>query len=177
MGLGMNIALIGYRGTGKSTIGRHVAAHLRMEFIDADVLLVERAGKSIKAIFEMEGEAAFREREAGIIRELAGRTNLLIATGGGVVLRPENVEALRQRATVIWLQADAETLHARIIADPVTAASRPHLAGGGLEEVRKLLAVREPLYASAAHVTLDVSSLSIDGAIKAVTELIQRHPR
>jgi shikimate kinase len=171
----MNIALIGYRGTGKSTIGKHLADRLRMDFADADMLLTERAGKTIKDIFESEGEVSFRDRESAILHELATRHNLIIAAGGGAVLRPENVEALRGSGTVVWLQADAETLHARIIADTATLATRPNLtASGGISEVRTLLAVRSPLYQAAAHLTVDVSALSVLAASAEIARLLQQ---
>src|ERR1700712_6086942 len=102
----MNITLIGYRGTGKSTIGRALAQRLAMDFVDADVLLVERAGKTIKTIFTEEGEAGFRDRESAMVRELSGRQNTVIAAGGGVVLRRENVDVLKAHSTLVWLQAD-----------------------------------------------------------------------
>src|SRR3954454_7523729 len=92
----MNIVLIGYRGTGKTTIGRKLADKLWREFVDMDVLLVERAGKTIKEIFESEGEEGFRDRESAVVWELAARDELVIAAGGGAVLRAENVAALKK---------------------------------------------------------------------------------
>jgi shikimate kinase len=172
----MNIALIGYRGTGKSTIGKHLAATLHMDFVDADLLLVQRAGKTIKEIFETEGEPAFRDRESTIIRELATRKETLIAAGGGAVLREENRTALRNAAVVVWLQADPETLHARIAADQATASTRPNLtASGGIAEVQTLLATRTPLYQATSHLTLDVSTLSIEAAATEITRLLHEH--
>ena len=170
----MNIVLIGYRGTGKSTIGKMLAERLQCGFVDTDTLLVERAGKSIKQIFEEEGEASFRDREAAVVTEVAGRSNLVIAGGGGVVLRSENVAALKKNGRLVWLRADAATLHARITADPATSANRPNLiagGGGGVEEIEKLLAIRTPLYEAAANVTLDVTHLSPEQAADRILTL------
>ena len=172
----MNTVLIGYRGTGKSSIGKHLAATLHMDFADADLLLVQRAGKTIKELFETEGEPAFRDRESAILQELAMRQNTLIAAGGGAVLREQNRTALRNAAIVIWLQADPATLHARIAADQATAATRPNLtSSGGIAEVRTLLATRTPLYQATTHLTLDVSILSIESAATELARLVHDH--
>jgi len=165
---GMNIVLIGYRGTGKSTIGRKLADRLRRDFVDIDTLLVERAGKSIRQIFEEEGEAGFRDRESAVVAELAGRDHLVIAAGGGAVLRVENVAVLKKNGWLVWLQAEAGVLHRRIVADPSTLANRPNLIagkGGGVEEIQKVLAVRMSLYQIAADVVLDVTHLSVEQAM------------
>lgn len=169
----MNITLIGYRGSGKSSIGKRLAAHLWFDFVDTDTLLTERAGKTIRDLFEAEGEQGFRERESTIIREVAVRDKLVIAAGGGAILRPENVAALKSNGKIIWLRASAETLHARIQADTATTDNRPNLtAAGGLEEVRTLLEQRNPLYQAAADATLEVSYLSIEDAAKRLLELV-----
>jgi shikimate kinase len=149
--------LIGYRGSGKTSVGAVVAAGLGRPFIDADTVLEADAGKSIRGIFASEREGGFRDRESATLRKLAGGVPAVIATGGGVILRPGNRDLLRATGFVVWLQAPAELLWDRISIDPTTAARRPNLAGGGLDEVRALLAVREPLYAATAHATVDAS--------------------
>jgi shikimate kinase len=170
----MNIILIGYRGTGKSTIGKRLADKLGRDFVDTDLLLVERAGKTIREIFDTEGEKAFRDRESAVIMDVAARDNVVVAAGGGAILRPENVASLKKNGKVIWLQADSRTLHARIAADPATAASRPSLTaiGGALEEIQHLLAQRTPAYQSAADSSLDVSRLSIDDAVNHLAGMV-----
>jgi shikimate kinase len=169
----MNIVLIGYRGSGKSSIGRLLAAKLSMDFADSDVVIVERAGKTIREIFAAEGEAGFRARESQAIAELAARDNVVIAAGGGAVLRAENVAALKANGKIVWLQADAPTLFQRIQADAATNHTRPNLtAGGGIEEVKKLLEARTPIYSAAADVTLDVTSLSVDDAVACLVTMI-----
>jgi shikimate kinase len=152
-----HLFLIGYRGCGKSSVGAIVAARLGLPFHDADVVLEADAGMCIRDIFSREGEGGFRDRETATLRKLAAGPPAVIATGGGVVLRPENRELLRASGFVVWLAAPAELLWDRISIDPTTAARRPNLAGGGPDEVRALLAVREPLYAATAHAVVDAS--------------------
>jgi len=162
------IYLIGYRGSGKTTIGRLLAERLGWAFVDADACLEERYDKSIKEIFAGEEEAGFRDKESAILGELARRTDAVIATGGGVVLRDANRDLLRRTGFVAWLSADAATLWARIRDDPTTAARRPALAGGGPAEVRDLVAVREPLYRACADVEVGVADRSPSEAADAI---------
>jgi shikimate kinase len=162
------IFLIGYRGSGKTTVGRVLAQRLGWNFVDADALLEERRGKTIREIFAEAGEASFRETESQILRELSARAKTVIATGGGVVLRPENRELIKNRGFVAWLNADAVTLWARVQEDASTAARRPALTVGGLAEVEQLLAVREPLYRECANVEVPVADLSPEQAADAI---------
>jgi shikimate kinase len=144
------IYLIGYRGTGKSTVGPLVAARLGWRFVDADEVLEQRAGQTIQEIFTAEGEAGFRDREEAILRELAHLDNHVIATGGGVVLRSANRERLRATGLVAWLTAPSATIWQRLQADPTTTSRRPALSQGGLAEIQELLRQREPLYRATA---------------------------
>jgi shikimate kinase len=157
----MNIVLIGYRGTGKSTVGKLLAASLQRPFVDSDLVIVQRAGQTIKQIFEKGGETAFRELESEVIGALSQKDGHVLALGGGAILRPGNVTAFKTNAVVVWLQADARTLLNRITADTATTANRPNLtAAGGLDEIETLLAIRTPLYQAAADITVDVATLS-----------------
>jgi shikimate kinase len=153
----MNIFLIGYRGCGKTTVARLVADELGWPWVDADDLVESRAGKSIKQIFAESGERAFRDLETAVITELAPRDQHVVALGGGAILREKNREALlAAKGLIVWLQASAETLYARIVADPTTIDRRPNLtAQGGVAEIRKLLAERTPLYRLCAGLTVD----------------------
>ena len=169
----MNIVLIGYRGSGKSSIGNLLAARLGMAFVDTDERIVQRAGKSIGAIFADVGENGFRDLESAVVQQLAATGNTVIATGGGVVLRPENMSWLKEHGKVVWLKAPAEVLWQRIAADPGSSHARPNLtAVGGLEEIRRLLEVRNPLYAAAADITLDVSVLNASQAAYYLSEMV-----
>lgn len=160
--------LIGYRGSGKTTVGRLVADRLSWAFVDADSVLEERHGRTIREIFAAEGEASFRGKEAAVLADLCTCTDTVIATGGGVVLREVNRALLKRHGLVAWLAADPATLLSRIQGDPTTAARRPDLAGGGLTEVEQLLAAREPLYRACADVVVAAGALSPERAADAI---------
>lgn len=152
----MHIALVGYRGTGKTTVARLVAERLRWEAIDSDDEIERQARKSIAEIFADEGETEFRELEVQVVSRLCLRERAVLSVGGGAVLRAENRTALRHEGRVVWLQATAETLLARLEQDQSTSQRRPNLtARGGLAEIVELLAVREPLYRETAHLAVD----------------------
>ena len=157
----MNIFLIGYRGSGKTTVARALAARIRWAWMDADAELERRAGKSIQQIFAESGEGAFRDWETAVVADLAKLDQQVIALGGGAVLREQNRQALAGRGKVVWLKASPEMLHERISADPTTGARRPNLTGkGGLVEIRQLLAQREPIYQTCADLVLDAERLA-----------------
>jgi shikimate kinase len=143
--------LVGYRCTGKTTVARLLAGRLGWRWLDADAVLEERVGRTIRAVFAEEGEAGFRRREAEVLEDLCRRPGHVIATGGGVVLEAANRARLRAAGAVVWLTADAETIWRRLQADATTAERRPALTVGGLEEVRQLLEARAPLYREVAH--------------------------
>jgi shikimate kinase len=147
------VFLVGARGSGKTTVARLLAGRLGWSWVDADEVLEARAGQSIRAVFEAEGEAGFREREAEVLAELAQRSRHIIATGGGVVLREANRTLLR-RGRVVWLTADADTLWCRMQGDRTTAERRPALTVGGRVEVAEVLRVREPLYRACADLVV-----------------------
>jgi shikimate kinase len=154
----MLVFLIGYRGTGKSTVARLLAMRLGYEWMDADVEIELLAGKSIAAIFADEGEPVFREMESQVVAELARRENIVIALGGGAVLRAENRRAIAA-GTVIWLKASVETILERLAGDPATLDRRPNLTTqGGRDEVLKLLAEREPIYRVCANFEVDTDN-------------------
>jgi shikimate kinase len=151
-----NIILIGYRGSGKTTVGRMLAERLGWSFVDTDVLVESEAGMSIAAIFTAEGEAGFRARERDTIARVVENAQQVIAIGGGAVTDQDNVDRLRSAGTIIWLTATAEVLWARIEADQRSTTTRPDLTPvGGLEEVRTILARREAAYKMAADVCID----------------------
>lgn len=157
-----NIVLIGYRGTGKTSVARELAARLDRPWFDADEELERAAGKTIAEIFAEGGEPAFRDWESRIIAELAARRGVILATGGGAILRPENREALAKQGRIVWLQASPETIHTRIQSDAATVARRPNLTRlGELDEIRTLLAARGPIYSELAEVAVDTESKSV----------------
>jgi shikimate kinase len=163
------ILLVGYRGTGKTTVGRLLADQLGWTFADCDDAIEAAAGKSVADIFTAEGETGFRDCEAAVLRELCARERCVIATGGGAVLRPSNRELLRASGFVAWLTASPETIWARLQSDPTTAARRPKLtAAGGVNEVQALVAAREPLYREVADFVADADAPSPEAVAAAI---------
>ena len=151
MGRG-NIFLVGMMGAGKTTVGRALAQKMQMGFADTDKVLVERTGVPVATIFEIEGEAGFRRREAAVLAELAEGEDCVIATGGGAILAAGNREAMRRRGTVVYLRARLEHLWERLRHD----TSRPLLATADPRAtLARLLEERDPLYREAAHVVVD----------------------
>lgn len=152
----MNLALIGYRGTGKSTVARQLALDLAWDWVDADVEIERRAGKSIAALFADDGEGRFRDLESEVLVELVRRSRMVIAAGGGAVLRDENRRQLERCTHVVWLRASTAAILRRVETDATTAGRRPQLTtAGGEVEVVRLLAEREPLYRQCAKLEVD----------------------
>lgn len=152
------IALIGFRGSGKTAVGRALGELLGGTHVDTDDLVVERALTTIAHLFKTEGEAGFRRRESDAISQIVARTPAVVSVGGGAILDEGNVRKLCRVATMVWLTAPAVILWHRIKADPATGTTRPALSErSGLEEVEQLLAERSPLYERAADLTFDAS--------------------
>ena len=159
-----NIVLIGFMGTGKSSVGKILAKRLHRVWIDIDLRIEETQKRKIADIFEKEGEAHFRQLEKDAIKEAAQGTQRVITTGGGVVLDPENMERLKKNGIVVGLKAAPETIFTRV----KDSRHRPLLKGGDLmAEIRRLLAQRQPLYdrADAIFHTDDKSALQVADAI------------
>jgi shikimate kinase len=157
----MNLILIGYRATGKTTLARLLAEKLGFDWVDADVEIERRAGKSIARIFAEDGEPAFRDLEAEVTADLCRRERLVLAAGGGAPLRPQSRQAMRAAGRVIWLTASAETILARMSGDATTAGRRPSLTDkGALEEIVHLLDQRESIYRESAHLEVDTEGKS-----------------
>jgi shikimate kinase len=147
-----NLFLVGMPGCGKSTLGRLLAKRLNKLFYDADVELERRLGVTIPVIFELEGEPGFRDREETILGELVAHTNIILSTGGGVVLRPSNRERLKQSGTVLYLHATPATLWERTR----HSKHRPLLqAADPLARVQELYAIRDTLYRDVADAVVE----------------------
>lgn len=158
-------------GAGKSTIGRQLAKALHKKFYDSDRVIEQRTGVSISWIFEMEGEAGFREREARAIEELSGMDNIVLATGGGVVLSEQNRNWLRKRGHVIYLSATAEQLYRRTARDK----KRPLLQNGDRrQKINDLLEKRDPLYRDVADIVLQTSDQSIQHTVNEVIKKLKK---
>jgi shikimate kinase len=154
-----NVSLIGMPGGGKSTVGRQLARRLGRPFADSDAVIEQRLGESIRAYFEREGEAAFRAIEQDVLAELTrGRQNLVLATGGGAVLREANRQGLRERSTVIYLRSSPDELFRRLRHD----TQRPLLqVADPLARLRELHAQRDPLYRGTAHFIIETGRPSV----------------
>lgn len=162
----MNIVLIGYRGTGKSTVGRILAERLGRELISTDAEVVRRAGRPIPDLVQAHGWDHFRDLEAAVCRDLSGRDGLVIDTGGGAILRAENVAALKSNGRLYWLTAAVATITARIGGD----TQRPSLTGrkSFTEEVEEVLAERRPRYQAAADRVIETDGRPAAAVAEAV---------
>ena len=155
-----HLFLVGYRGSGKTTVGRMLAERLNRPFVDLDDRIEVEAGCSIREIFQKEGEPGFRQRESAVLRGFQNPTleSHIVATGGGIVLDPENRELLKKLGCVVWLRADPQTCHRRIQGDGTSSDRRPKLTVGGIQEVEDLIRLRTPMYEEVANLTIDTST-------------------
>lgn len=169
-----NLILIGLMGAGKTTLGKQLANKLRRTFYDSDQVICERTGVSIPTIFELEGEAGFRCREAMVISDLVQQKNIVIATGGGTVLQIENRLKLQQNGHVVYLHAQPEVLLGRIAHDknrPLLQVSDP------LAKLQELYTIRDPIYRTTAHTIIDVDSLDSTHTITRIIRLLRKPPQ
>ncbi len=162
----MNVYLIGYRGSGKTTVGRHLAERLGLSAVDSDDLIEQAAGASIREIFEREGEAGFREREQQVVAQVAAdaaRMPRVVSLGGGAILREANRQQLASSGVCVWLTASPEQLVERMRADRATAERRPALSQlSDYEEVVAILTAREPLYAATAQKIVNTEDTTVE---------------
>lgn len=164
-----NIVLIGFMGCGKSTIGRALQQRLGYELVDMDQVIEERTGKPITTIFEQQGELAFRDMETALLKELAAVAGKrrIISTGGGVVVRPENREGLRNLGYVVWLDAPVEV----IIERTGKTRCRPLLrTEDPADRIRSLMDERRPFYQETAHLKLDTKGLDSNEVATGILE-------
>jgi shikimate kinase len=173
----MVITLIGYRGSGKSTVAQALAAQSGWDWIDADAAIEKAAGRTIREVFAAEGEPGFRRRERESLAGLLARDRLIVAAGGGAILNADTRREMKAAGPVVWLQASVAVLASRIAADPTTAARRPDLAGGGTVEIARLLAEREPLYRECASHTVSTDNLSVADITGRIATAVGLAPR
>ena len=162
----MNLVLIGYRGTGKSTVGRILAQRLRRELVSTDAEVVRNAKHPIPEIVQQHGWDHFRDLESQVCRDLAGRDGLVVDTGGGVILRPENIVSLKANGLLFWLTAEIDTIVNRIGRD----TNRPSLTGTKtfLEEIAEVLQERVQKYQAAADHTVPTDRRSREEIAEAI---------
>lgn len=167
-----NVILIGFMGSGKSTLGQKIAKGLHFDFVDTDELIVASAGKSIREIFADDGEDSFRIHETSILGSLAGRSGLVISTGGGIILRPENRAILKQLGFIVWLDAPEEVIADRVSRNsnrPLVQTENPR------ETIARLLDQRRPLYSETAHLSVDTGELDLEEAVHGIIESAKVH--
>ncbi|MGD8514180.1 MAG: shikimate kinase AroK [Granulosicoccaceae bacterium] len=164
-----NIFLVGLMGAGKSSVGRQLAKILQCEFIDSDHVIEQRTGASIPLIFDIEGEEGFRQREEQIIDELTRQPGIVLATGGGAVLRENNRQHLRNRGCVIYLSATAGQLYERTKRDrnrPLLQTDNPRA------RIEELLAQRDPLYREVADIVIDTDGHSVRHVVNSILDAL-----
>lgn len=162
-----NIFFIGLMGSGKTTIGRALSRKLNRHFIDSDHEIEKRTGVSVPTIFEIEGEHGFRDRETEVIADLVNANNVVLATGGGAILRSENRRLLKENGTVIYLRAPVEELFARTSRD----RNRPLLqTPDPMARLKELVIVRDPLYQETAHLVVDTNRQSVQQLVSDIED-------
>lgn len=167
-GVRRNIVLTGFMATGKSSVGRQLAARLGYDFVDVDTLVEAEAGMPIPQIFASQGEPAFRELEGRMVERAAGRSRCVIATGGGAIVNPRNLEALKRSGVLVALTASPEAILSRI----GSGEDRPMLGGGETRErIRLLFEERAAAYAK-ADLTVDTSDRSVDEVVNHLMALL-----
>lgn len=158
----MNIILVGYRCSGKTVVGKLLADRFDRDFIDTDILIEETEGSSIESMVGNKGWDYFREVESNVVEKVSAMDNLIIATGGGVVMNEENVKNLKENGIVVWLKADVDILKERMDRDQDLGQVRPSLTGEDpVAEIRKVLDMRNPLYQRAGDFEVDTGSSNI----------------
>jgi shikimate kinase len=168
-----NLILIGLRGSGKSAVARLLAERLGWSTFDTDELIERQSGRTIREIFETDGEAGFRTLETQVLERVVRGRRQVLSVGGGAILSQHNQRLLRQAGVCIWLTAPPEVLHRRLQADTRTASLRPPLTNmPGLEEIRQVLQTREPLYAATAEHVVDTTDRTVAQVADAVVALM-----
>ncbi len=164
-----NIVLIGFMGSGKTSVGKKLSMDLKREFIDMDDFIEKREGMSVNEIFDKKGEDYFRNAERELCVRFAEAKSKIIATGGGVIKSDENVENLKKGGVIIYLKSTPKQIAHNLRHDN----TRPLLAGGNKEEkIAKLMAEREPIYNKCADIVLDVSNINIEETIEKIKEIL-----
>jgi len=171
----MNIVLIGYRCSGKTEVGKILARELEKDFLDTDELIEDNAGCSIETIISRDGWDHFREIEKSLIEEVSRRNNLIIATGGGVVMDEDNVQNLKENAWIVWLNGESEVIRERMDKEQRSGKIRPSLTGEDpLEEIKQVMDVRIPLYEKTANFVVNTSNRTLEKVAASITNNLPR---
>jgi shikimate kinase len=171
----MNIYLIGFRCTGKTSIGKIIAQKLGMKFIDADDELVTQQGITIADMVDMHGWDFFREKESEVIKKLSEMNNTVVGTGGGVIINRMNAECMKRSGIVVWLKANPETIKQRMLQDKKTDESRPSLTSKGIiDEIQEVIEERAPFYKGAMTFDISTDTIGIEEAANHIIVKIQK---
>lgn len=163
------IILIGYRATGKTSVGKRLAAQLGLRFLDLDLELEQRCGQSIAELVAAHGWPYFRDLEKKLLTELIGESDRVVSTGGGAILHQELWPRLKESSLVVWLTADQQTICQRLLGDTQTSGQRPALTNSDTySEIAAVLQEREPLYRAGCHFAVDTGALGIDEIVAMV---------
>lgn len=163
------VILTGFRATGKSSVGKLLAARLAISFVDMDKVIEEREGCSIRQMVAEHGWDYFREKERQLLLELVESDNVVIAAGGGAILHQEIWQKLMQTGLSVWLTADLNTISTRLAKDRSTDELRPSLTGKDIHsEIESVLASREPLYRKGSHIIIDTATNSVDEIVSLI---------
>ncbi len=168
-----HLYLTGFRGTGKTSVGRILAPSLGRPFVDLDQIISSDAGKSIREIFDEGGESLFRDLETSALRKVSHASSSVISLGGGAILRDENADIIRQSGVCFWLDCDATTIAQRLSEDAATREQRPALTGlGELEEIREMLKQRHSRYEQTSDHRVDTNQRSIEQVAETILGIL-----
>ncbi len=172
----MNLFLIGYRCSGKTTIGQSIARTIGWSFVDSDIRVTKACGKSIRDIIDTEGWDAFRRLERSILAQICTTDRQVVATGGGVVLDADNVTAMQASGTIIWLSATAETIQKRMLQDENTGDFRPALTDKGrMAEIEDMLLERNPYYENAGDFSIRTDNVPVNEITQKIIEKLNQN--
>ena len=176
--MNQHIYLTGYRGTGKSTVGKFLADVVGLGLIDLDDVVEQAAGKTIREIFGEGGEESFRDLESECLDSVAQQAPAVVALGGGAILRQSNRKRIAESGVCIWLIADAQTLADRIAGDATTGERRPAFTSlPAVEEIREMLSTRDAAYRDAADFCIETAGKSPQGLASEILERIRTKPK
>jgi len=170
-----NLFLIGYRCTGKSSVGKLLSAKLDWPFIDTDSLVVSENGMSINEIVDTYGWETFRKMEHAVVKEVCVLDRRVVATGGGIVLNEANVSLMKKSGKIIWLRASSETIKVRMVQDQASETLRPALTStDSISEIKETLAERAPLYQHAMDFSVDTDNVRLDAIVDFINENLKK---
>ncbi len=171
----MNLFLIGYRCSGKTTIGQSIAEMIDWSFVDSDLRVIKNSGKQISDIIDTAGWDAFRRMERSALKQICKEDRQVVATGGGAVLDPANVRAMKTSGMIVWLEATAKTIQKRMLQDKNTENFRPALTGKGrMEEIEDLLLKRNPYYESASDFSIHTDDMPVNEITQRVIKKLNK---